>query len=219
VIGAAAPTTAERDPYVGYTRRFFRKWLPVYDLFALCIAPVYRAAAREVPCAPGRTGLDVCAGTGEMAIRCARAGSPVTAVDITPEMLGQARRKAGDLPICFAIMDARRLSHADGTFDCAVISLALHDMPRKVGVQVLREAARVTRERLIVTDYDFPRSLPLRRLWIALVDLFESAYFRRCAEEGIEPLFADAGLAARARRRRGRLPLFAIWSIDLRGAA
>lgn len=207
-----------RDPYVGYTHRFFRRWLPVYDLCAFIIAPIYNAAAKELPCGPGKTVLDICAGTGEMSVRCARAGSPVVAVDITPEMLGKAQRKSGDLPIRFALMDARQLGYPDDTFDLAVISLALHDMPRKVRVQVLREAARVARERLVVLDYDFPRGMPLRRMWIAAVDLFESAYFRRSAEEGLDAVFEDAGLGGLARRRRG-LPLFAVYTIDLRAPA
>ena len=215
---AASPPSpaAERDPYVGYTHRFFRKWLPVYDAFALSIAPVYRAAAKALDGGPGRTLVDLCTGTGEMAIRCARRGFDVTAVDITPDMLDKARRKARDLPIRFAVMDARELGFTDSSFDDAVLSLALHDMPRKVRVQVLREAARVTRERLVILDYDFPRHLPLRRLWIGSVDLFESAYFRLAVDEGLEPLFAEAGLANLPRRRKG-LPLFAVHTIELGG--
>jgi ubiquinone/menaquinone biosynthesis C-methylase UbiE len=153
-----------------------------------------------------------------MSIRCARAGSPVVAVDITPEMLGKALRKSGGLPIRFALMDARQLDYADATFDYAVISLALHDMPRKARVQVLREAARVARERLVVLDYDFPRGMPLRRAWIAMVDLFESAYFRRCVEEGLDAVFEEAGIGGLPRRRTG-LPLFAVHTFDLRAAS
>jgi ubiquinone/menaquinone biosynthesis C-methylase UbiE len=52
------------DAYVGYTHRFFRKWLPFYDLCALVIAPIYRVAAKQLLCGPGKTVLDICAGTG-----------------------------------------------------------------------------------------------------------------------------------------------------------
>jgi hypothetical protein len=60
--------------------------------------------------------------------------------------------------------------------------------------------------------------MPLRRCWIAAVDLFESAYFRRCVEEGLDALFDEAGLGQLPRRRRG-LPLYAVHTIDLRAAA
>jgi ubiquinone/menaquinone biosynthesis C-methylase UbiE len=202
--------------YVRYTHGFFRKWLPVYDLFAWCIAPIYRVAARELHGGPSRrTLIDLCTGTGEMALRCARAGWTVTAVDITAEMLDKARRKAGDLPIKLAVADARHLPYATAAFDAGVLSLALHDMPRKVRVQVLREATRVARERLLVLDYDFPPRMLLRRTWIRLIDLFESAYFRAFVEDGgLEPLLVEAGLGNLPRRRRGQ-PLFAVHVIEL----
>jgi ubiquinone/menaquinone biosynthesis C-methylase UbiE len=214
-------TTGSRtgnDPYIGYTRRFFRKWVPVYDLFAGSIAPVYAAAARRIPDDPQRTVIDICCGTGEMTVRCARRGSPVVAVDVTREMLEKARRKADGLPVQFLELDARRLPFADRTFDTAVLSMALHDMPRRVRFHVLREAKRVTRSRLVVMDYDFPAAAALRRPLIAAVNLFESAYFRRFAETGLGTLLRDAGLADRIVERR-RLPLFAVYTLDLDGAA
>jgi hypothetical protein len=67
----------------------------------------------------------------------------------------------------------------------------------------------------VILEYDFPRRMPLRRAWIRGVALFESAYFARFAEQGLEPALVASGLAGLPRRRRG-LPLFAIHSIDLR---
>ncbi len=66
------------DPYIAYTRRFFDKWVSLYDLFALSIFPAYRAAVRRIGPRPGRSVLDVCTGTGEIALRCARQGAAET---------------------------------------------------------------------------------------------------------------------------------------------
>jgi ubiquinone/menaquinone biosynthesis C-methylase UbiE len=63
-----------------------------------------------------------------------------------------------------------------------------------VRVQVLAEAARVCRGRLIVLDYDLPRARPLRAFCFWMIGLFESPYFRSFAREDALPLFADAGL-------------------------
>jgi len=181
------------DPYIEYTHRFFAKWLPVYDWFAGSIAHVYRRAAR---CAGTGTVLDICTGTGEMSTRCARAGAEVTAVDITKSMLERARAKAAGLGIRFEIMDARRLEFPDDSFDVAVLSFALHDMPRKVRLEVLREARRVSREKIVILDYAFPRNRILRAPLIRMVRLFETAYFRQFAGEGVFPLLAEADLQA-----------------------
>jgi SAM-dependent methyltransferase len=206
-----------RDPYVAYLHRFFHRWLPYYDLFARCAAPVYAAVVRRVAPRPGRVVLDLCTGTGEVALRCARRGAEVTGIDITSEMLDRARRKAGGLPLALRLMDARRLAFADSSFDAAVLCFALHDMPRRVRLEVLAEAARVARERLVVADYALPRGWLGRKLLLPLVRLFETAYFPGFAAEGLEPLLAEAGLAASEVSRRG-WPFFAVWVIPLKGA-
>ena len=181
-----------QDPYIAYINRFFRKWLPVYDLFGATIFPVYRAAVTAVEPRPGLHVLDICTGTGEMAIRLAKRGADVTGVDITEAMLDQARRK-GALPV------------PDKSFDVAVLSLALHDMPRKVRIEVLREARRVTRDRIVILDYHFPAWPPLRHAAVWAVQLFETAYLTRYADEEIAPLLAEAGLTIRSVRT---FPLF-----------
>ncbi|MFL6202504.1 MAG: class I SAM-dependent methyltransferase, partial [Thermoanaerobaculia bacterium] len=84
---------SEADPYVAFTRRFFGRWSPVYDLFAKPIGFAYDAAVRRAGARPGREILDLCTGTGEIAIRCARRGARVTAVDLTPSMFTRAQRK------------------------------------------------------------------------------------------------------------------------------
>ncbi len=182
------------DAYIAYTHRFFTRWVAVYDLFARSIFPAYRAAVRALEPRHGRSILDLCTGTGEIALRCARQGAAVTGIDVTPAMLARARRKAVGLPVHLQLMDARRLAFPDASFDRAVLSFALHDMPRRVRLEVLREAARVARERLVILDYDFPRRRPLGPLLVWLVDLFESAYFKGFARERSSALLREAGL-------------------------
>lgn len=205
------------DPYVAYTRRFFARWLPFYDFFARPIAFVYQAAVRRAQPGPGRRVLDLATGTGEMALRCARAGAEVTAVDLTFGMLARAAAKVGPRRRPrFVAADARRLPLRDGRVEVALLSFALHDMPRKAQLQVLAEAARVARERLVVLDY---RPLPGRGwwgLWRRLIALFETAYFPAFARRGAAPLLAEAGLEAAEIRGFGPLP-FAVYSVPLGG--
>ena len=140
--------------------------------------------------------LDICVGTGEIALRCAAQGATVTGIDITPEMLDKARRKAErrKLKVQLQQADARKLPFADHAFDVVTISFALHDMPRQVRVQVLAEAARVCASRIVVLDYDLPKVRWLFAFYYRVICLFESPYFRSFAREDPLQLFAAAGL-------------------------
>ncbi|GAA2592410.1 class I SAM-dependent methyltransferase [Winogradskya consettensis] len=69
--------------------------------------------------APGERLLDIGAGTGQASIRLAEAGFAVTAVDISAEMLRQARAKPGADAVQFVVTDLRELPDL-GTFDVAV---------------------------------------------------------------------------------------------------
>lgn len=206
------------DAYVAYLHAFFARWSPLYDLFAAPIGFAYAAAVRAAGAGPGRTLLDLCTGTGEIARRAARKGAAVTAVDLTPGMLARARAKTLGLGIRFDLADARSLPFADGSFEVSILSFALHDMPRAVRLAVIREAARVTQEKIVVLDYLFPRAPAERRLTVALLAWYETAYLRGFAKEEIETLFQDAGMEARRSRSWSPLP-FGLWEIPLQAAA
>lgn len=193
---------ATADPYVAFTRRFFARWSPLYDLFAKPIGFAYDAAVKKAGARPGRTLLDLCTGTGEIALRCARRGAKVTAADMTPSMLLRAVGKARRLPIRFAGLDARQLPFPDATFDAVILSFALHDMPRRVRIEVLREAARVARETLVVLDYDVPRHTPWRQLVLKGLGLFETPYLAGFARDGgAAGAIAEAGLTVKESAR------------------
>jgi len=206
------------DAYVDYNRAFFARWSRFYDLFSGPIAWCYAAAARRAVTAPDTSVLDLCTGTGEIALRCARRGARVVAVDLSDSMMARARAKLAAHPrlasrLRFETMDARRLAFADRSFDVTVLSLALHDMPRPVRLEVLREARRVTARRLVVLDYELPRAKLWRRALTSSIALFETAYFPRFAAEGIAPVLREAGLVPSARLRLG--PTFALYTIEL----
>jgi ubiquinone/menaquinone biosynthesis C-methylase UbiE len=189
-----------KDTYAEFNRRFFEGWSPLYDLFARPIGFAYAAAVKAAGAGPGRRVLDICTGTGEISIRCARRGAEVTAIDMTPSMMARARAKAGPLPIRWFLMDARHLAFADGAFDVAILSFALHDMPRRVRVEVLREAVRVAREAVVVLDYELLRREPWHGLGRRFLELFETPYVRDFTREGAPAALAAAGLPVPPRR-------------------
>lgn len=73
---------------------------------------------------PGTRLLDVACGTGNQSIPAAKAGASVTGLDLAPNLLEHARKRAHEegLKIEFIEGDAEQLPHADASFD-AVISM------------------------------------------------------------------------------------------------
>ncbi|MBI5119247.1 methyltransferase domain-containing protein [Candidatus Poribacteria bacterium] len=180
----------------------FKKWAPYYDAFAL---PFYRARRAIVAAVTPRRGekvLDVCTGTGAVALALARAGASVTGIDISEHMLERARCKRNAGTVRFLRMDATELMFPANEFDTATISFALHDMPSEIMRRTLAETHRVARSRLVVIDYGLPRRALLARICRFLITLYEGPYY-------VEFLKLDVAEIA---RREG-------WEIEKRDAA
>ena len=104
---------------------------------------------------PGEDVLDVACGTGNAALRAAQAGGRVVGVDLTPELLDEGRRLAGEagLDIQFLEGDAEALPVADARFDVVVSVMGCMFAPRHRVTAA--ELARVLRPggRLCVTGW------------------------------------------------------------------
>jgi ubiquinone/menaquinone biosynthesis C-methylase UbiE len=94
---------------------------------------------------PGMRVLDVACGTGNLAIPAARRGAQVTGVDIAPNLLEQARKRAAaqNLPATFDDGDAEQLPYPDGQFDLVMSMFGAMFAPRPE--RVSSELARVCR--------------------------------------------------------------------------
>lgn len=115
-----------------------------------------RAAVALLEPLAGRRVLDVCCGTGDLALALARAGADVVGVDFTPQMLRIANTKRGGARAGFACGDALRLPLADGGVDAATIAFGLRNVAdRGAG---LAELARVVRRggRVLVLEFSMP---------------------------------------------------------------
>ena len=117
-----------------------------YDVIAQALHPAQDHVIRVARPRAGERVLDVATGTGNTAIKARELGANVTAFDLSPELLGVARKKAesaGFTDIRFDEGDAARLPYADGSFD-VVLSTCGH-MFAPDQEQVGREMLRVTR--------------------------------------------------------------------------
>lgn len=104
-----------------------------------------RHLLERVEIEPGTALLDVATGTGNVALRAAELGAEVTGLDLTPELLDRAARRADDagLTIAWVEGDAEDLPFEDGSFDRVLSTFGVQFAPRHR--VVADELVRVTR--------------------------------------------------------------------------
>jgi ubiquinone/menaquinone biosynthesis C-methylase UbiE len=145
----------------GYIR-FLSRAAPLYDAVVrpMGFPGLWDALAARAGVARGVACLDVCTGTGGVALALARRGAEVVGVDVAGGMLSRAARKARANGVAGSVrlarMDARALAFADGAFPVVTCAMAVHEMAEAEREAVLSEIARVAGERVLVADYRVP---------------------------------------------------------------
>jgi demethylmenaquinone methyltransferase/2-methoxy-6-polyprenyl-1,4-benzoquinol methylase len=132
-----------------------------------------RAAAAAADLAAGDRALDVCTGTGDLAIELAHrttGSGAVVGVDFSEEMVARARAKAAHRasPATFRVADALALPFAEDRFDAATVAFGIRNVSDLDAG--LAEMARVVKPggRVVVLEITTPRRPPLStfyRVW------------------------------------------------------
>jgi demethylmenaquinone methyltransferase/2-methoxy-6-polyprenyl-1,4-benzoquinol methylase len=122
----------------------------------------------------GNRALDLCCGTGDLALALARRGAEVTGVDFSPAMLeiAEARRRTNFKPQIsnlksnpqFIRGDAQQIPFPDGIFDAVTIGYGLRNLTSwEKGLEEMHRVARPG-ARLVVLDF----GKPANALWRAI---------------------------------------------------
>ena len=150
-------------------RRMFDRIAPVYDsMNRLMTAGLDRRWRRETATAvvrPGDRFLDVCCGTGDLALAAADAGGRVTGLDFSAPMLERARSKSTEVE--WLEGDALSLPFSEGSFDAVTIGFGLRNLANvERGLEELRRVLRPG-GRLAILEITRPKGLaaPFYRLW------------------------------------------------------
>ena len=147
VASKTAPTPGA--PEAARVRSMFDAIAPRYDLLNHVLSMnLDHGWRRKAACAAlaGATRariLDLCCGTGDLAIELARQAPEATILggDFSLPMLGRATRKAPRIP--FAAADALHLPYRDAMFDAVTMAFGLRNLADRP--KGLRELARVLR--------------------------------------------------------------------------
>ena len=146
-----------------------------------------RKSLRELDCPPGSRILDLCCGTGDLALLLPPGLRPV-GCDLTPAMLeiadAKARRRDTSFPGVAG--DAMRLPFDGGVFDAAIVGFGIRNFPDlKRGLAEIRRVL-APGAKLVILEFSRPES--------RLVRLGHGAWLRlavpglaRLAASGTEP--------------------------------
>jgi demethylmenaquinone methyltransferase/2-methoxy-6-polyprenyl-1,4-benzoquinol methylase len=126
---------------------------------------------------PGQPALDVCCGTGDIALALARGGSEVTGLDFSRAMLEIAENRrpkntqSATLNPKFIQGDAQQLPFPENSFDAVTVGYGLRNLSSwETG---LGEMLRVARPggRLVVLDFGKPSNAVWRTIYYAHLKL------------------------------------------------
>jgi len=174
---------------------YYNRFAPLYDLGEIVRRSTRQKAMDLSGWQPGERVLDLCTGTGELALTFALQGAPVIGVDLARGMLKRASAKGVSLNSTWLEMDATHLAFPNKSFEVAMLSLALHHMPEAVQVKVLGELCRVTRRRVVIIEPDVPVKpnwVPIWKFVASVID--ESEYMHEWADQDFLGTCESAGL-------------------------
>ncbi len=182
------------------------------------VAHLHAGVAEAAVAKPGDRVLEIGCGTGAVTLRLLARGARVTAIDQSPDMIEQAKSRAGTADVAFLEQTAAEIDALpEASFDAIVLSLCLSDMSASERAWVLGGCPRILAPggRLVAADeVRAPAGWRrvLQRLWrlpqAALGWLLTGALSHPLADLGGE--LQRAGFALRREQRwlHGSLALF-----------
>jgi ubiquinone/menaquinone biosynthesis C-methylase UbiE len=173
----------------------------------------------------GEKALDICCGTGALALHYARIGVIATGVDQDPRVVQVAdrkRRKQGLSNASFQTANALNLPFEDSHFDHASISMAVHEVGRAERDRIISEMKRVVKKEgsLIFIDYKVPLPPIPSSYTSRVVELVSGREHNRCFKDyiqqgGLDELLKKHGLREGARGELG--PMTVVQALNSKG--
>ncbi len=208
---------------MGKIRRFYYDIFSTFYDFIIDLHSKDKSAAlrdflvRSSGMKPGDSVLDICTGTGSVALRAAEAvtgtgGGKVVALDFSRGMLKKARRKAaqaGAGGLCLVQADVSDLPFADGSFDCVTCSHAMYELTAKARVEGLGEIRRVLKSggSFFMMEHEVPEKPFVKFLYYVRLTTMGSRENREFAKDEIPELALHFSDVRSSRSPTGRSKL------------
>lgn len=205
------PREASHQPFIPALR--FRVLTRAYDaLLSLTLDEDRHKGAliEQAAITPGHAVLDLGCGTGTLTrmIKVAHPAASVTGLDLDPEALGIARRKAADagLDLAFVQGSATAPPLEPGSFDRVLTSLVLHHLRREQKQQALSAVWSLLRPggELHVADWGRPQDALMKLAFLPVRILDGFAPTRDNVRGNLPALLREAGFADVAETRHAR---------------
>jgi len=121
---------------------------------------------------PSERALDVCCGTGDLALGLARCGAQVAGLDFTEPMLDVATRRRSEKRPHFVRADAQQIPFRDSSFHIVTVGYGLRNLANwETGLCEMRRVATAG-GRLLVLDFGKPDNALWRKLYFGYLRVF-----------------------------------------------
>lgn len=160
------------------SNKLFNSIAPIYGLFyrrqKKRYSEVIDWVSKDLDLTSYETILDVGCGTGALCAVLNAKGLSVTGVDPAEKMLDFAKRQPENKDISLIIASVlERLPFGDKSFDISIASYVAHGMQRDDRKKLYAEMSRVTKNKVIIYDYNQRRSLLTSMIeWLERGDYF-----------------------------------------------
>lgn len=139
---------------------------------------------------PGERAIDLCCGTGSLALHYANQGIITDAIDYDPHLISNANRKiykSKTNNISFHLANALYLPFENDTFDHASISLSLHEKENDQQNKVIAEMKRVVKKEgsIVFIDYSVPMPRVPSAYASKMLEFCAGRYHYRCFKDYI----------------------------------
>lgn len=170
------------------TRRFFNLVSVIYPLIERNLTPAYRTALGKLDLDPGLSVMDLATGTGILAAAFAGRGHGTTGIDFAANLLNRARKKFPT--VTFREMDLVELHGIrDGSFGIVSMGYFLHGVDAEFRQEVLKEAARIASDYVVIFDYGRPGNFVVR-----FIEWVEGPHYPAYLAGSRDVEFREAGL-------------------------
>ncbi|MCK4964128.1 MAG: methyltransferase domain-containing protein [Dehalococcoidia bacterium] len=159
------------------------------------IEPLMRSLRIQIPelagMKAGDRALDICCGTGALALHYAKMGIIAAGIDLDPRVIEVAenkRRKLGLSNVSFQTANALDLPFKDNFFDYASISMSLHEKERVDRDRIISEMKRVVKKEgsLVFIDYKIPLPRIPISYTIKIIEFFAGRKHNRCFNDYVK---------------------------------